>query len=451
MNQKCQVFTPEQTVTKMLDLLDYKGKQIVGKRIIDLSCGDGSFFKEALKRLIKELLKEKKDTESIKTICNDSIFGFEIDKIVYEKCINNLNAILSDSIGAQISWDNIRNGDGLIYHGAKFDYVVGNPPYIAYRDIDYHTRQVLKNGYESCKSGRFDYSYAFIEKSIRLISDKGAGAIISPINFYKNKSGTNLRKMIKPHISKIIDVSNDNIFPGVLTNPVITIFRKDVSNNNCVLPLEEKSDNKKGIRFGELFIVSNGVATLCNDAFLLDCNFSNRIERELIKNARSPRFERYNRTYHIIYPYLYDEKGDIKRIPEEVFKKRYPNAFSHLYSFYDKLNNRTSNKNTSWFEYGRTQAINKMNSPKIMVSSIITKGLNPVLLGKNDIVFAGFYIVPRVNADLSYALKLLNSKDVVDYLKRIGIKMSGNSYRYGCKDLENYIIKDFKNEGKTDI
>ena len=49
--KKCQVFTPQEYASHMLDLIDYK-KNLFGKRILENSCGNGAILKEIVKRYI---------------------------------------------------------------------------------------------------------------------------------------------------------------------------------------------------------------------------------------------------------------------------------------------------------------------------------------------------------------------------------------------------------------
>ena len=49
----CKVFTPINVVKKMLDILGYK-ENLYGKKILENSCGDGSFLVEIITRYIED-------------------------------------------------------------------------------------------------------------------------------------------------------------------------------------------------------------------------------------------------------------------------------------------------------------------------------------------------------------------------------------------------------------
>ena len=89
---KCQIFTPENYVKELLDSVGYC-KNIVNKTILENSCGDGNILIEIVVRYIEEAMKLKYSNEEIKNGLENNIFGFEIDKKQFEKCIFNLNLV----------------------------------------------------------------------------------------------------------------------------------------------------------------------------------------------------------------------------------------------------------------------------------------------------------------------------------------------------------------------
>lgn len=453
--KKYQVFTPESVVEKMLDFLGYNGELIINKKIIDISCGDGAFLVSAAERLIAECKNKNLATKEIMEKCSQNICGIEIETEYYKKCIKRLNEVIKKHFKKLcIKWKNVNNGDGLLHSEGNYDFVVGNPPYISYKDISSEQKEYLRNNFLSCKQYRFDYSFAFIEKSLNILSDQGKGCIISPINMYRIKSGIGIKELIRPYLDIIVDVTEDNIFPRVLTNPVISVFSKTKKTNEIILLKRDLAPRKLpretfendinlfinvgSRRFGDYFSVHNGVATLYNEAFIV--NSDSDLESEVLMNARSPKFSRFNLDKKIIFPYLFSN-GTINKIDEKEFFKKYPKAYLHLLNYKTELLNRKSSPNTSWFEYGRSQAIADMQKPKIMIPAIMSKNVMPVMLDKNDVVFAGFYVVEKdpTNHPLSEAFEILsNTKELYGYIKHSGVKMNGGSFRYSPKALEDF-------------
>lgn len=99
------------------------------------------------------------------------IYGIEIDKEQYEKCINNLDEVLKRNDIGNVDWK-IVNTDYLKWNTTiQFQYIVGNPPYITYSELNEEEQLFVKNNFTTCVKGKFDYCYAFIEKSIKSLSN----------------------------------------------------------------------------------------------------------------------------------------------------------------------------------------------------------------------------------------------------------------------------------------
>ena len=91
-----KIYTPKDIVKKILDLIDYSGTKIVGKKIIDNSCGDGRFLQEITRRYCIECKKLNLSNSQIKHLLETNIYGIEVEKEEIIKCKNNLNCILKD-------------------------------------------------------------------------------------------------------------------------------------------------------------------------------------------------------------------------------------------------------------------------------------------------------------------------------------------------------------------
>lgn len=132
-----EFFTPSDLVQKMVD-----DAYIVGSKVLDPSCGSGSF-------IIKILIKILDSKESIKSKANaiSKVCGFDINPLAImttrvnislllieyfkneDYAISNLNIILVDSLFPEHfagDFDNLYN---------SFDLVIGNPPWITYKDL----------------------------------------------------------------------------------------------------------------------------------------------------------------------------------------------------------------------------------------------------------------------------------------------------------------------------
>ena len=463
--KKCQIFTPIDTVRYMLDKMGYN-KGIFGKKIIDNSCGNGNFLVEILRRFLQDAKRKKITKKDIKSNIEICIIGYEIDKAKYDECIQKLDEVVAEYKISNVNW-NVHCSDGLqVGDDGEFDFVVGNPPYVAYKDLDKETRDYVKETFSSCVKGKFDYSYAFIEKGLSLLKPQGKMIMISPSNMFKTVFGGALRELIKPHLISIINCGHDKIFDKVLTSPSITMYQKNtqqdwieyqvgLNGDGSIVNKGDLSDKwifektNNGIkRFGDYFRVSNSIATLSNKVFIHNVDENGQviiddvfIEDSVLRIAKSPRSEKYSVKQKIIFPYEY-KKGALIRIEETDFQIRYPNAYKYLISKKEELEKRDSDSSAKWFEYGRSQALLHLNQKKLMLSSIVTNEVIVYELDKEEIPYSGVYIIPKANKTLKEAVKILKSEEFYKYLLGIGIHVSGDSIRISSKDIENYKFEE---------
>ncbi|WP_314043224.1 Eco57I restriction-modification methylase domain-containing protein [Streptococcus cristatus] len=456
--KKFQIFTPSQYVEQMLDSIDYQGDTILKKYFLENSVGEGNILLIAVERYIRSAQSADISPRELRIDLEQYFIGYEVDKSVINSCISKLNHLVLKYGLKDVKWD-IRNEDYLKSNlEVQADYIVGNPPYITYQELLQDQRQYLKANFLACKRGKFDYCYAFIEKSMRDLSkDSGKMAYLIPNSIFKNVFAQNLRDMIVTNIKNIIDYKHTHIFGNVLTSSAIIIidnseiydkvFYNDI-DNNAKFKIDKKFlcgqwyfgiDSRKyesDFKFGDLFKVANSVATLLNRVFVIPNDLN--IEDGVVRPAASPRRLSKGLDERIIFPYAYVE-GQLKRYSVEEFKKSFPKAFDYLKDNMSALNKRKSDGR--WFEYGRSQGLHFLNQRKLMISSVITEKVNVYDLDDRTIPYSGFYIIPTGDRTLEFAKQILESEGFYKYIETRAINASGKSLRISVNDIKNYPIK----------
>ncbi|SEP31749.1 Eco57I restriction-modification methylase domain-containing protein [Propionispora vibrioides] len=470
-NTKCQVFTPNRNVQELLDYIGYT-QGLYGKKVAENSCGDGSILVEIVKRYIIDSMDKKVSVDKIKKGLEKDIWAAEIDIAHIINCKAKLDEIAGEYGLVDVEW-NIFHGDFLKQKITnKFDFVVGNPPYITYKEIDPSNRVFVRENFETCVIGKFDYCYAFIEASIKSLKKTGKLAYLIPSNIFKNQFASNLRNYILPYLTDIYDYKNQKLFAGKLTASAIIICDLDNSSKSITYHnlsedkkyilnkellegkwvLKENIANPEGVefvRFGDYFHAASSVATLLNKVYIISDfiegdNYitvkGQQIEKELLREAVSPRSLNYEKKEYIIFPYYYTKEG-LQKYSDVEFRKKFPCAVRYLLQFKKILSERNNDEGINWFEYGRVQALAHLNQKKILISTLITGHVKVTLLNELVIPTSGLYIVPKNNQpiyDLSTAVNILRSDLFLEYAKNVGVISNGKSFRISPKDVNNF-------------
>lgn len=471
MNKKCQIFTPENYVRELLDNVGYI-HNLYGKKILENSCGDGNILVAVVQRYIDDCRARGLSRTKIKNGLARDIYGIEIDKEQYEKCVSKLDEVLKRNNIGKVDWK-VFNADYLKWDTTiKFQYIVGNPPYITYSELKEEEQTFVKSNFTTCVKGKFDYCYAFIEKSIKSLANDGKMSYLIPSSIYKTVFGHNLRVFMSPYIAKIKDYKQVKIFDKALVKSSIMVLDKqrqqdilyyqDMSMGTemeiPIIQLEEKwffaEENEVGQhRFGDYFKVSHVVATLLNKAYVLpDGSYTevdngyvcgnHTIEKAVVRSTETPRTKRYRKHEKIIFPYTYDENG-LVRFADGEFECLYPGATAYLNEFRDELDKRQSDNSAKWYEYGRSQALSGLNNQKLLISTVVTNDVDVYELEQECIPYAGMYIVEKEDNNeytLDEAIEILRSDEFKEYVLKVGIPISGKSVRITSKDVENYMF-----------
>lgn len=470
MAENCKIYTPKEYVEEVLNAAGYVN-DLFGKSVLENSCGVGNILCGITERYIVSSRQTGISLNEIKSGLERDICGTEIDPVSVNECKRKLSLVAEVYNIRDVDWQ-IFECDYLKHDlGRTFDYIIGNPPYIVYRDIANEDLKYIRDTFPTCKKWKFNYYYAFIEKSVKDLSQDGKMAYIVPYSLYKNVGASLVRDLIKPYLTNIIDYTHSQKFPGIVTSSTILVLQKNPSdafvyedvNDRCRYLIQKNQlsskwlftdvPNKGGpFVFGEYFKICNAIATLCNEAFILE-NYEkidgyyqvgdSFIEEGIVKPAISRKRGRQALDIAIIFPYYYED-GKLRRYTEQEARSKFPQAFSYLNRFREKLDNRASDKVAKWFEYGRSQALSSVLSYKLVLPSIESKKIEATIVSEDTIPIAGFFVTAKGNQhSIEEAKRILESDSFYSYLCTCGIFTTGHSRRISVKDIAAYKFNEW--------
>ena len=472
-------------------------------KILDISCGCGNFLLEAYDILYEmfEYYKHELKIENIhKHIIENCIYGVDIDKNAVDILNNSLR---NKDIDSKILKSNIYCFDSLnknnlgqdvinLFWENKFDYIIGNPPYIGHKSLGKEYKNFLLKEYSEVYRDKSDIYYCFYKRVIDLLSEDGIVSIITPRYFLESISGKHLRNYIlnNSYINEIIDFNGSNIFKNIsIASCIITLSKKCITSNIDVHKLKNSKlklnyldsleyylndDNFYNIKIkqsdlNEDWIISNkenldiynklesygqyrlkdicisfqGIITGCDKAFIIDKRDTdeNIEEKKLLKN--------WVKNKHIKKYKLDENKKLLIYSNDIVDEEEYPKSINYISNYKEKLlNRRECRKNIrKWYElqWGRQKEL--FERKKIMYP-YKAKENRFAIDYKNSFCSAdvySFYIKEEYENEFSYEyiVGLLNSSIYDTYFKTFAKKMTSDLYDYyPNKVMEIKIFKD---------
>lgn len=122
----------------------------------------------------------------------------------------------------------IREDDFLTGTQDPFDYVIGNPPYVALTGLDETERRLYRSTFRSA-SGRFDLYFLFFEQSLRLLAEGGKLVFITPEKFLYVQTAARLRALMSRAAISELHFLDERAFDDRVTYPVVTTLTKSES------------------------------------------------------------------------------------------------------------------------------------------------------------------------------------------------------------------------------
>ena len=487
--EKGIVYTPKEIKEYIVSL---SCQTITPPTVIDPSCGCGAFLVTAAK-----CIHDKYDLDYCDIISN-YIYGIDIDKNAIRKatillellsCMNNeykdksfnfihANALDPKTIAKTKKWQ-----------PKGFDSVIGNPPYVRYRNMSDESKKQLTH-WNSAKVGNVDLYIPFFEVGITLLKKNARLSYITPNSYMQAVNGRKLREYLskQKRLITIVDFRDTQIFKNVTSYTCITtidfskaddvikyarISDKDtlVSHNYSEYRIHEFSNGAPWrMRRSDIdyvieklesagtplskWKIRNGLATLKNDVYFFTPTHADerfyyrvynkveyKIERDICIKVVKPNIIKNEKDLQekielAIFPYI--SKGNIMEIIcEQEMISKYPFAYNFLSNHRKVLENRDKGKADypTWYAYGRTQGMNNFGK-KLLIPYISGEPIAVLSLDEELLFYCGYALMSEKEEELKL-LKCFLESDAFWYYVYHTSKPYSKGYMSFAK---NYIV-----------
>lgn len=390
-----------------------------------------------------------------------------------------------------------------VFKQGGFDCVIGNPPYVRMQTMNKQDIEYYKKTYQSADYGNYDMYILFIEKSLKLLNDKGIMGMILPHKFFQANYGEAIRKLISSNkfLQQINDFTTNQVFDNATTYTCLLFlaknkidkFRyqkielgkvpaKELMRENFEL-IESDNLNKEKWNFGSLknqnvlnkIIKGNntfghyaskifkGSSTGNDNIYLLDLVQRKKktsivytkqleknieIENELLKNfAYGSDLRKYylnDSNVLLLFPYA-KKDGKTTLIDIGILKEKYPLTFEYFINLKNELKKRKIEVDSNnFYKYSAARNLNEYDQRKIMIPDILVE--NRVSIDETGLIFHGpavhsvVFNVNQANYDELYFLGILNSGIFWFFIKNTSTALRGDAYRLIPEFIEPFPI-----------
>lgn len=234
------VFTKRWVVDLLLDLAGYDPRQpLAERRALEPACGSGAFLVAMVERLVASCAAHGHDLQD----AHDAIEAVDINPSsvsgARRAVVDRLSrGGLEQRAARTLARRWIRRSDFLLPgpEPGRFDFVVGNPPYVRLEQIPSAQSAAYRERWRTM-TGRADLYVGFIEAGLDALSPGGVLAFICADRWMRNQYGSRLREKIQAEFAVDAAVTMhgvDAFEDRVAAYPAIVVVRRAAAGPTLV-------------------------------------------------------------------------------------------------------------------------------------------------------------------------------------------------------------------------
>lgn len=396
------VYTPPDIVNEVLDAAGYiPTRDLQSMTVLEPSCGNGAFLVEISSRLVESIRLHSpfRDIDSlygeIDAALSRNIMAIEIDGDALDEAKGRVLSMLEERysyhpMDADSLFGSWHTGDAIEYlrtDVTRYDFVVGNPPYVRIHNV------VDIGGLREipwCSNGMTDMFYAFYYLGLNHLNGDGTLAYIAPSVWMASKYGKAMRDdlIAGGNVKAVIDHGDDQLFDGISAYVATTVL---TAKRNESIEYSSPSAEKLTVQQDEAWIggklmpIADGEmrkafreiadGNICdssisvrtgfqtgNDALFLDeaGRFPDALKIDVVKSSTGT-------TGRMFFPY----DADMKLLPlEAVNRACLDEGKQPIDTMKPQMSGRSGIADGNWWGFARTQAISSVPLDKVALPSL---------------------------------------------------------------------------------
>lgn len=408
-----QFFTVNPKIQEYLTSLLYSTPTHDMWRILEPSAGAGHILRQVIRQFPEAIVE-----------------GWEIDPVVIPQDLPITQG------------DFFTNANTTIKAKKKYHSIIGNPPYVAWKNMEKTVQQsssTIKERYTE----KANLYYLFMDRCIDLLEDNGEIVFIQPKEWLYSTSAAPLRQKIfeTGTITHIIDGGEEKVFPDANIPAIMIVryqktpttehliqHRKGFLKNITQWKTRKLTMTDSGYWFftdptnqptqhtttlGNYFDVKVGIITGADTIF------------NITKNPHREKFEKENTTQEYMTTQGLQVFIDVNDTEE--FSAIPPYTQKYLSQHKQTLMNRRIKKfhNDNWWTYGAIRNKTMMEThPRRIYALAKTRSQKPFFINNSAKYFNGglLALFPKDDSiDIEQAITILNSQEFMDLCESFGL------------------------------
>ena len=407
--------TPRETVDTMVELLFGERSPEPNNTVLDPGCGTGEFIDGIIRWCERRRLTLPRIT------------GVEADARhlpVLRTKYKRLSAVC------------IKHADFLTDGRTTYNFIVGNPPYVAITSLSEGEKARYRTCYATAR-GRFDLYMLFFEQALRSLAPDGRLVFITPEKYLYVETAGPLRDLLSHYHLEQIRLVPEDTFGELVTYPTITVLHNRPPGKTQVMPrdgsrvivnlppgrnswlplLEGAAPQRAAIVLGDLCLrISCGVATGADSVFVRPAD---SLDPALLRFARPTIAGRQltsataDLPQHSVMLIPYDMDGRLLPLERLGALGRYLTRDEVR----QRLLARTCAKRKTWYAFHETPALRDILRPKILCKDIAEKpqfwlDRSGQIVPRHSV----YYLVPREPTAIDVIARYLQSLSAHQWL-----------------------------------